>query len=606
MKKTIIPTLLLPAILLAAGLLEAGTAVTVSGTEASLIDLPEIKVPCGGYLEVRVMVTNSNLQATRLRLEIPWGPSGHPSSQGFPKLLSVRRALTLAPQARYPVSLFFPLYGQPRQLVITGASGAQKGIALDLGYLSMIWNGLHETGKVKPPILLAPRIDPGDFIPFLPPSKSTPGGGGPPPDPISPEARRRRDLANLPLEGFVMSTMPPEAESWLSFSSFGAVVISRQGLEGLSPVGRSALGDWVNLGGFLVVTNDTTGDAASLLGSGLRDLPGSMSLGTVFSLAEPHVDASWWTQHEDAWMRPWKNRWNFILRFPDDFRAANSAFRIPSRVLFFFLLVFCILAGPASSIYLKKRKKPLWILWTTPLLAVLMSGGLIAFVMVKEGFSPLVRTKAVSILDEVHHRVYSTGITTAYTPRSHSRPMRLSPSTEIIQCNGRGLSPSSGLEIDWTEGQTIDGWSVARGDSGFLWRDVRDSSLRVMFKNRPDGAIEAFNALETPIRSLLLRDGNGGLYVGGAAEVGKKLVLLPVREIPSWRKIISPRNLFEEMEKLGAGTIIEGALPPENNTYIAVVSGCPFFDLGIGRIREVEDASIVLGVLDPGDFKEAE
>jgi hypothetical protein len=299
---------------------------------------------------------------------------------------------------------------------------------------------------------------------------------------------------------------------------------------------------------------------------------------------------------------------------PDNAGAANSAFpvvanlKIPARGIVLIMLAFIIVIGPANIIYLNRRNRRTWMLWTIPAISFVTTLLVFAYSLLREGITPDTRIAGLTVLDQATHRAATIGATAFYCPLTPSGGLQFDFETEATPLVSVGFDRSgNSREVDWTQTQNFRrGWVSARVPAYFHLRktETRRERLQVISEN---GKLEIVNGLGAGIKSLWLADANGKIYFAGNIPAGQKTAMAASRNSSA----SAPTGAAGLKHDLGfalanAGNSLNAdtqkyLLP---NTYIARLDGNPFIENALGSAaspKRTRVDGIVFGILETTD-----
>lgn len=469
----------------------------------------------GDYLrEIRRSVRVGPGETVRLTLLQPdYPPLGGKDVAVFIDDRRQERELTLAPNE---TRRYNPLYfgsGGPGLLVLANPAisfpkPSSSAAARTTGMLG---------GAPAPRAAGAPRFP-------LPP---TPPGGAP---------VTRETPPSLPPNTLIIPAEPVESWStnWLAFSRYDGIVVTGEDLKAMSPAVRTALWQYVETGGSLAVLG-----TAELPESWrrLRLRPGGFATyeaGFGECLVHPDGRIDKWNGERvkalaDSWMRTagtWqitRNTQTAHEKFPvvDDLG-------IPVKGLFILMLLFTLAIGPANLLVLSRKKRRIWLLWTTPLISLLTCLAVLGYMLISEGWRGHLRTDTVTLLDEGSHRATTIGWTGVYAPLTPSDGLHFRYQTEVVsqQLRDRWRAGARACTLDWSVDQHLaSGWVEARVPAIFRVRKSEQRLERVIIDREPDGQLSMVNGLGTEIRRFWYADKDKLVYTAAEVAKGAKVVL---------------------------------------------------------------------------------
>ncbi len=400
---------------------------------------------------------------------------------------------------------------------------------------------------------------------------------------------------------------------WLAYSALDSVVISADDWERMPAGVRTALTKYMELGGSLVcISNEqriSPTDPAWQSNIFRRDAVNQLDMGFGRWLQITNPAPEKWPARTartvwDAWKRA-RTPWEDI----PDIGKAHKAFPVvedigvPVRGIFYVLLGFSILIGPIALVVLTKMKRKIWLLWVAPALSFTTCILVAVYAMVSEGVRPTVRSAAVTLLDQPRREALTLGMVGLYCPLTPGGGLHFQPLTEVTPLVSRANwgGSSSSCMIDLTDHQHFAaGWVKARVPSIFRMRKYEPRRERLDITRESPSSLHVVNGLGAPIEELLIRDGNGDLYLlanlapGAAGTATRGDPPSPARQALSWT-----------LHKNTWGKLAEGPPPPpdRSDSYVALLTATPFLEAPLsGRTKHTARAW-VLGRLEPGALK---
>ncbi|HLP78256.1 MAG TPA: hypothetical protein VK327_15230, partial [Candidatus Paceibacterota bacterium] len=310
------------------------------------------------------------------------------------------------------------------------------------------------------------------------------------------------------------------SDSWLSFTCFDAVALTANDLRAMPPAVQEALWRYTECGGNLMVFGSgavpqswRSARKSSLAGGEILDV--GMGRCFVFGSEKPSdlqpITAKAVNDILNASARLWQ-------MLPDE-GSANSTFpvvenvRVPVRGIVVIMLAFVITIGPLNIIYLSRKKRRTWLLWTIPAISLVTSLLVFAFSFLREGVTPDVRIEGVTLLDQANRRALSVGTEAFYCPLTPGGGLYYGLETEVSPMVERwSYNRGADREMDWTQGQRLTrGWVTARVPAHFGLRKAETRRERIQIEGS-GAAMNAVNGLGAPIRNLWLADAEGKIY----------------------------------------------------------------------------------------------
>lgn len=400
------------------------------------------------------------------------------------------------------------------------------------------------------------------------------------------------------------------SENWLAYSPFDCLVLSAADMNSISPAVLNAVGDYLSAGGTLVLSGKTELPAAWNPALNKRLSDGAIyqvGFGRCFTFDAvnlfPLDPAS--IQTLRATVRASASYWKAL---PDDSRNANSVLpivenlKIPTRGIVLIMLAFIIAIGPVNIIYLNRRKRRTWMLWTIPAIAVATTLVVFVYSLLREGITPDTRIAGLTVIEQASHHAATIGGTAFYCPLTPSGGLHFDFETEATPLvQNRGYSGSSRV-TDWTQFQHFQrGWVSARVPAYFHLRksETRRERIQIVHDN---GKLQIINGFGAPIRSFLLADADMNMYQAGKVAAGEKAALVWSKQSQTSKKS-GPDGLLREIGFSADSNALQNdaerfLLP---NTYIAVLAGNPFIENALGSVsspKRTKSSAIVFGILE--------
>jgi hypothetical protein len=174
--------------------------------------------------------------------------------------------------------------------------------------------------------------------------------------------------------------------------------------------------------------------------------------------------------------------------------------------MFLLMLVFSFVIGPLNYFVLKRKNRLVWILWTTPAIALLFTGGVIFRAVFAEGLASRVRMMSVTELDEASQTASTVAAVGYYCPLLPRGGLMFDQQTEITFLDKHHrMMP----DFDWTKGQNIHNWIQPRTQGYILARKTEQRRERLKISKFSDDEIEIMNGTGARILDLKVMGRNG-------------------------------------------------------------------------------------------------
>jgi hypothetical protein len=277
----------------------------------------------------------------------------------------------------------------------------------------------------------------------------------------------------------------------------------------------------------------------------------------------------------------------------EDLEGALGGFaELPLRSLMVFMLVFALVMGPVNFIWVWRKKQPMLLLVSVPLIALVSSIFLLVYGVISQGLETRSISNTWAVLDQGAQIGTFQEVRRVFAGTSPSEGLRPQAGTVVFPSDESwdGSWREEKLFVaDYSEGLVLSGafFPVRQPFSQLISSD-RASRLRVIVKQAGD-VIDLSNGLGVPIERLLLRDHAGQYHVLSEAlgqGASARLVLAGAQsQLSEWR---SDMSLF-----WGKSTV--GLIP---GSYLAELSAPPLQD-DCGVPMDVSDGRhVLLGILE--------
>ena len=425
------------------------------------------------------------------------------------------------------------------------------------------------------------------------------------------------------------SPTPEWSANWVGYSSFDGVMITAEELSGAPDAVRSALWRFAECGGSLLIIGGweipaqwrarrisevevTYGAVAAIkypLALSKATQIYNVGFGNVTVIDAAGIKSilpTQWGAIKNSWngSRPAGKNYSDVVEINKDFPVVERI-GIPVRGLFVLMLMFVVVIGPINLIWLARRRKKIWMLWTVPAIALVTCLAVTGFALFGEGVSATSRVEAFTILDESSHRASTIGWIAFYAPITPSEGLHFSYDTELTPVTsqtwgyyyrrgGGGPDRTIDLSID----QHLDsGWVTARAPAYFKFRKSETRRERLTIRQEGDGAISVVNGLGADLRELWLADRNGKIYSAGGIRAGAEAKLSPAN-----RKLADDRAGMRELFTSNdwPGKMKEVELNPQRflapGCYLATFDAGPFVEEGLKNVGTRKGRALVYGI----------
>jgi hypothetical protein len=404
--------------------------------------------------------------------------------------------------------------------------------------------------------------------------------------------------------------------NWLGYTQFDGIVLASDDLREMPSGVHSALWSYLECGGSLLVIGSWEvprqweGRQHSIISAskGKNDLQSYyIGFGTLIQTGNvdpKQIDAGQWTEIKDHWegSRPRESLYAPLAEINREFPVIDRI-GVPVRGFFILMILFVIVIGPLNLIWLSRRRKKIWLLWTVPAISLLTTLAVSSFALFSEGLGATARTEAMTILDEVSQRATSIGWTGFYSPVTPGEGLHFSYGTELNPIMYGNIAYGDGpiRTIDWTHDQHLASeWITARVPAYFTFRKSETRRERLTVREGENGSISLVNGLGADVRQLWWADKTGELYTATNIPAGAGSQLTPINlkasgaadklrdvYIDNWLEMFNGMEV-NPREALAAGC------------YLAVLDASPFVEEGLRDVKTRKVKTLVYGIQHDG------
>lgn len=408
------------------------------------------------------------------------------------------------------------------------------------------------------------------------------------------------------------------SESWLAFTAFDLVVLSRTDLAAMTAAQQGALWSYVEAGGGLAVLGLTelpkawqsaasrrpTTEQSRSLNSFVAGFGQCLLMDGANITSLSHVQLEGMRQLARECGQVWQS-------MPTEGNANNEFpviedARIPVRGIVFIMLAFILVVGPVNIFLCARANNRIAMLWTIPLISFITCAVVFGYSLMSEGITPTTRTEALTILDQVSHRATTLARQAFYTPLTPGDGLRYSHDTEVtplVDVNRYNGGNSRELELSQAQ-HLVRGWITARVPAHFALRKSETRRERITVQKLPDGRVTVVNGLGADIQTLWLRDDKGRLFKGEGLKAGQNVPLVSDTTIPLSASVNNLAGLYQGSWPTAHESITNA---PGNylhpGAYLAVLAEAPFIETGLAKPGKARARQTIIGVLAPEDVK---
>jgi hypothetical protein len=414
--------------------------------------------------------------------------------------------------------------------------------------------------------------------------------------------------------------------NWLGYSGFDAVALTAGELREAPEAVRSALWRYAECGGSLLIIGawevpkqwqsrrvsmvgvEDEDDASKKLSLKLSSKTQSYNVGfgqvTMIDAASvKSVLPTEWRAIKFGWKGPRhaQSSYSGLADINKDFPVIERI-GIPVRGLFVLMLAFVVVIGPVNLIWLARRRKKIWMLWTVPAIALVTCLAITGFALFGEGVSATSRADAFTILDESSHRASTIGWTAFYAPLTPGEGLHYSYDTELTPVTPQSWNyyrrGGGGRTIDLSNDQHLDsGWVTARVPAYFKFRKSETRRERLTIRQSDNDSIIVVNGLGADIRELWVAGRNGRIYSAKDIRAGAE-TRLSLTNFGLVENEAGLRESFTNGDWLGMIKAVEQNpqryLMP--GCYLAVFDTSPFVEEGLKNVETRKGRALVYGI----------
>jgi hypothetical protein len=548
-----------------------------------------------GYGEIRLLLRNTSSEAQQVYLQ--WPGDVYRSGDGM--LGSCSRRLELNAGQSAEISLFWPgieLAGD-RLLIQVGDKSRLMAIQNNLGHSSLTGDPWSYPMNESVPVILCDRDFDTDFRNQLRNAF----------DPYNSSSSMHSSSSPYGGEEYVSVIRPTASASdwstnWISYWRFDAVVLKPESYDDLSTEARTALADYVSVGGQVWIVWD--GNLTNDMFSEVREAEG---LGKVWISPLAMGD-------EFANEVTLRNTQHTVLTWDaaDKNLPLVERAHVPTRLMSLLLITYAIAIGPILLFVLSKKRRRIWILWIIPTVSLLICFTVGTWAYYREGIHGHARMRLLTVLDQRNDRATTHGLVGFYTPVTDGRGLRFSSScilepqwepnyNSYDYYGDYSGSPIRGLQhMDWNSGQHLGrGWLQAKTPVHFqIWK-VERRREELTFSNVTSRSIDVTNALGADIRELRIHLPDGTYAEAEQIAAGEKATLSRRSGSSNPRSSISidalGRSLIHSNESYLDSNFQTDQVSLDPGSYIAIAEGHPMVDTAITKPKTDRGETILIG-----------
>ena len=376
------------------------------------------------------------------------------------------------------------------------------------------------------------------------------------------------------------------SEDVRGFSGVDVLLMTAEEWADLEGGQRYVLTQWIARGGHLFLVDESGGN----LPRGLRgDAPSAGPVPIGWGTAQMFGESAGGILEPDTLLRevgkalaltPQTQDMNFTSRDWALRREIRDLHR-PAGLIMTTVIAVAALLGPVNVMVASRRKRPVQLLWVTPLLSVGLSLLMMLVILLYDGVGGQgARSLTVFLLPEHNlevirqEQVSRTGVLL-------TRDMRLPRGTEVRMLNVEGVNPHhfGGFVSGRFE---LSGEDLWRGN-WFSSRAIQGQSLQLSRPNRAQLALyagadgtppELLSSLDAPLKTVFVQDFEGNHWRAGPVRPGNRVRLEPAteRDAEQFERRLTLRTGERVSPARGNGTFLAEA-DPEDDAFLATLGG---------------------------------
>lgn len=404
----------------------------------------------------------------------------------------------------------------------------------------------------------------------------------------------------------------PWPEEWLGYSRVLTVVLTPDEWWRLNSAARAAMLEYVCAGGALLFVGEA--DPVMLA----RDLPGAemiddppapawrvarLGLGTLsVTPADAALDGDQWDRVLDLWERPAACRaLNTTAARGEALLPLLERSLPPARMLLAGLLLFSIVIGPLNMIVLARLRRRVLLFVTTPLLGFLAAFFVMGYGVLRDGITPIVRSRSVTLLDQRTRVATSLVHEACFAPLTPGAGLTFDLRSMVIPSNGEDYGDTGPRLVVDTSGpqRYASGLVTARSPNHFRLVRVATQRERIVITRKDDGRVEALNGFGAAIARLIVADQSGAVFIAENIPAGANAALTPLPEgqdhdVTGWTDVLAYATAHAPSvlcDVYGS----RSSVPVPRNGYVATLDSSLFIETGFSSPPKHDARSVVIG-----------
>lgn len=200
---------------------------------------------------------------------------------------------------------------------------------------------------------------------------------------------------------------------------------------------------------------------------------------------------------------------------------------VPVVMFLVLITIFSVVIGPLNYFVLAKRKKLHLLILTIPSIALVTSLLLFGYTVVAHGFGVKARTRSLTWVDQTNQSAVTINRLSLYAGQAPSAGMKFSRDTAVFPIWPEHEGFEAG-QVDWTDAQVLtSGWLRSRTRTQFLTVAHNAERGRIEVTPQANERLTVANGFEWGFRQLVVSDEQGRLFVGSDIPAGASSDLKP-------------------------------------------------------------------------------
>jgi hypothetical protein len=180
-----------------------------------------------------------------------------------------------------------------------------------------------------------------------------------------------------------------------------------------------------------------------------------------------------------------------------------------------------------NLIALSRKKRRIWMLWTTPVISLITCLAVFGYATFAEGWTRHARIEGLTLLDERTHRATTIGWTAFYSSLTPGDGLHFDYETELTPQIAATPLKGTPRTVDWTHDQHLaSGWMTARVPAHFMLRKSEVRRDRITVRRGVSDSLSVVNGLGADISQFWLANRDGAIYSGTDIPAGAEAELV--------------------------------------------------------------------------------